>query len=134
MQSQRCSDVTGSASSATRKYIKVAQNRIDAGQKADEESLRVEKRKQARVPFGALLENGMLHPGQTLYFAKKGTRAKILSNGHLRCGEFTGSIYSVAKALMNDAPVNGWDVWFYKDENGKKIVIDQLREKLRSKF
>ncbi len=117
-----------------KKYIKVAQKRIDAVQQADEESLRVEKRKQARVPFGALLENGMLRPGQSLYFAKNGTRAKILSNGHLRCGELTGSIHGVAKALMNDAPVNGWDVWFYKDKTGRKIVIDELREKLRSSF
>jgi len=114
-----------------KKYIKVAQKRIDAVQKADEESLHVEQRKQARVPFGALLENGLLHPGQTLYFAKKGTRAKILSNGHLRCGNVTGSIHGVAKALMNDAPVNGWDVWFYKNESGKKVVIDELREKIR---
>jgi hypothetical protein len=50
----------------------------------------------------------------------------------LKCGELKGSIHGVAKALMNDAPVNGWDVWFYKDEGGKKIVIDQLREQLRS--
>ena len=115
-----------------KKYIKVAQKRIDAVQRADPESLHVEKRKQARVPFGALLENGLLRPGQTLFFAKNGTRAKILSNGHLRCGDFTGSIHSVARALLNNAPANGWDVWFYKDEHGNKIVIDELREKLRT--
>jgi len=115
-----------------KKYIKVAQKRIDAVQRADEEALQVEKQKQARVPFGALLENGLLHPGQTLYFAKNGTRAKILSNGHLQCGDSTGSIHGVAKSLLNDAPVNGWDVWFYKDESGKKIVIDELREKIRT--
>ncbi len=115
-----------------KKYIKVAQKQIDAVQTADEEALHVEKRKQARVPFGALLENGYLQPGQILYFAKNGTRAKILSNGHIRCGKLTGSIHGVAKALMNDAPVNGWDVWFYKDESGTKIVIDELRERLRS--
>ena len=115
-----------------RKYIKVAQKRIDALQKADEDALHVEKRKQARVPFGALLENGLLHPGQTLYFAKRGIRAKILSNGHLRCGNITGSIHTVAKSLMNNAPANGWNLWFYKDESGKKIMIDELREKLRS--
>ena len=28
--------------------------------------------------------------------------------------------------------VNGWDVWFYKDENGNKIVIDELRKKVQS--
>jgi modification methylase len=115
-----------------RKYIKVAQKRIDAIEQADEEALNVEKRKQARVPFGALLENGLLKPGQILYFAKKGVKAKILSNGYLRCGEITGSIHGVAKALMNNAPANGWDVWFYEDEDGKKKAIDELREKLRS--
>jgi modification methylase len=114
------------------RYIKVAQTRIDSVQSADEEALHVEKRKQARVPFGALLENGLLHPGQTLYFARNGIRAKILSNGHLRCGDLTGSIHAVAKSLMGNAPANGWDVWFYKAESGKKIAIDELRERLRS--
>jgi modification methylase len=115
-----------------KKYVRLAQKRIDAIPLPDEESLVVEKRKQARVPFGALLENGLLSPGQVLYFAKNGTKAKILSNGHLRCGKLTGSIHGVAKALMENAPANGWDVWFYKDEDGKKIVIDHLREKIRT--
>jgi modification methylase len=115
-----------------KKYIRVAQKRIDATRPANEDALPSEKRKQARVPFGALLENGYLHPGQTLYFAKNGTRAKILSNGHLRCGTITGSIHGVARTLMNDAPANGWDLWFYEDETGKRIVIDSLREEVRA--
>jgi site-specific DNA-methyltransferase (adenine-specific) len=115
-----------------KKYVRIARKRIDTIQTADEEAVNVEKRKQARVPFGALLENGFLRPGQTLYFAKNGTKAKILSNGHLRCGKLTGSIHGVAKALMENAPANGWDLWFYEDKNGKKIVIDELRERLRS--
>lgn len=115
-----------------KKYIKVAQKRIDEVQKADEEAIHVEKRRQTRVPFGALLENGLLRPGQVLYLAKNGTKAKILSNGHIRCGDLSGSIHGVARALMDNAPVNGWDVWSYKDENGKRVVIDELREKLRT--
>ena len=114
-----------------RKYIRLAQKRIDAVELADEEALHVEKRKPVRVPFGALLENGLLQPGQTLYFAASGTRAKILSNGHLRCGKLTGSIHGVAKSLMGNAPANGWDLWFCKDADGKKIVINELREKIR---
>ena len=114
-------------------YIKIAQQRIDAVLASPSEVLILsEKRKQARVPFGALLENGLLNPGESLYFARNGKRAKILSNGHIKCGEVTGSIHGVAKSLMNGAPVNGWDVWFYKDENGNKIVIDELREKIRT--
>jgi modification methylase len=114
-----------------KKYIKIAQKRIDAVQRADKDVINVEKRRQVRIPFGALLENGLLKPGQVLYFARNGTRAKILSNGHIRCGDVTGSIHGVAKHLMNDAPTNGWDVWFYKDEDGEKIVIDELRNKIR---
>lgn len=116
------------------KYIRVAQKRIDAVTPSPAEALtQPEKRKQARVPFGALLENGLLNPGESLYFAHNGRRAKILSNGHIQCGEVTGSIHGVAKSLMNGAPVNGWDVWFYKDENGNKIVIDELRKSFRLK-
>jgi modification methylase len=111
------------------KYIKVAQKRIAAVPQADEAALHVEKRRQVRVPFGALLENGMLNPGDILYFAKNSKKAKILSNGHLKCGGVTGSIHGVAKSLMNGAPVNGWDMWFYKNGNGNKIVIDELRKK-----
>ena len=116
------------------KYIRVAQKRIDAVTPSPAEALtQPEKRKQTRIPFGALLENGLLNPGESLYFARNNKRAKILSNGHIKCGEVTGSIHGVAKSLMNGAPVNGWDVWFYKDENGNKIVIDELRRKLQVK-
>jgi modification methylase len=115
-----------------KKYIRAAQKRIEAVQKADVESLQVEKQKPARVPFGALLENGLLQPGQFLYFAKNSARAKILANGHLRCGKITGSIHGVARALMENAPANGWDLWFYQDDRGNKKVINELREKLRA--
>jgi len=117
-----------------RKYIRIAQKRIDAINIADEAALKVEKRKRARVPFGALLENGLLKPDQTLYFAKDGIKAKILADGHIRCGNVTGSIHGVAKSLLNGAPANGWDVWSYQDKRGKKKVIDELRSKIRAKL
>jgi len=115
-------------------YVKVAQKRIEQVLATPAEVLVLsEKPKQARVPFGALIENGILNPGQSLFFVEKGLKAKILSNGHIKCGDITGSIHGVAKALMNGAPVNGWDVWFYKDESGKKIVIDELRKIIRNR-
>ena len=50
-----------------RKYVKVAQKRIDAVEKSPAEALTLpEKRNQVRVPFGALLEAGLLAPGQKL--------------------------------------------------------------------
>lgn len=112
-------------------YVKIAQKRIDAVLEADSEAIQVEKPKQARVPFGALLESGMLRPGQSLFLAKKGVKAKVLSNGHIRCGEISGSIHSVARALLDGVPVNGWEVWYYKDENGIRQPVDDLRVKYR---
>ena len=112
------------------KYIKVAQKRINSKTEADSEAIDVEVPRQARVPFGALIESGYLSVGQSLFFKNNGRKAKILSNGHLKCGEFTGSIHGVAKALMKGAPVNGWDMWFYKIGN-KKLSINDLRESYR---
>ena len=114
-----------------RKYVRVAQKRIDAVKPAPDEALTLsDKRKQVRVPFGALVENGLLEPGQMLYFAKNGMPAKVLANGHIQCGKITGSIHAVAKELSN-APANGWDMWMYK-ENGQLKPIDTLREKIRT--
>lgn len=114
-----------------KKYVRVAQKRIDAVAESDSEAINVEKPKQSRVPFGALLESGYLNPGQSLFFIESGVRAKILSNGHIKCGDITGSIHGVAKALMDGAPVNGWDVWFYKDANRKRQPLNNLRIKYR---
>ena len=113
------------------KYIRVAQERIDAVQPAPAGTL-VSKnpRQEKRIPFGALLEAGLLQPGQTLFFAKPGASATVLANGHVQSGAYIGSIHAVAKALSS-APCNGWDMWFYEDEHGGKHSIDTLREILR---
>jgi modification methylase len=113
-----------------KKYVRLAQKRIEAVQEAERETIKGENRRQVRIPFGALLENGLLKPGQVLYFKKNSTKARVLANGHLRCGKLTGSIHGVAKSLMGDAPTNGWDVWFYEDEQGGKKSINELRERL----
>jgi modification methylase len=115
-----------------KKYVKVAQKRIDAVEPSPAEALTLpEKRNQARVPFGALLEAGFLSAGQKLFFKEdKSISVVILSNGHLKYKEQIGSIHSMAKSLAGGA-VNGWDVWLYK-ENGKLKVIDELREKIRA--
>jgi modification methylase len=115
-----------------KKYIKVAQKRIDAVAQSPAETLTLhEKRNQVRVPFGALLEAGFLSPGQSLFFKEdKSIRAVIQSNGHLKYKEQVGSIHALAKALAGGA-VNGWEMWLYK-ENGRLKVIDELREIIRA--
>ena len=114
-------------------YIKVAQERIAAVEPAPEAALTVqEPRGRSRVPFGTLLEAGLLQPGQTLYFVKdESVTATVQADGSLRCGELTGSIHGLAKALLN-APVNGWEQWYYVDESGQRRPLDELRKKIRA--
>ena len=113
-----------------KKYIRVAEKRIASIKPADAESLNISPAKEKRIPFGSLVENDYLKIGETLYFQKNKITAKILANGHIQCGKVTGSIHAVAKSLIKNAPVNGWDVWYYK-ERGTLKSIDVLREKIR---
>jgi len=115
-------------------YIKVAQKRIDAvNPSEDGTSLEVATPRPVRIPFGTLLEHGLLLPGQKLYFVKGGQSATLLANGHIRCGEVTGSIHAVARSLLDGAPANGWDLWEYKGLDGKRVKIDTLRQVIRMK-
>ncbi|MEM7033435.1 MAG: site-specific DNA-methyltransferase [Chloroflexota bacterium] len=119
-------------------YIDLAQKRIDAvqpGPDSDELYQFISKRDQPRVPFGSLVENGYLSPGQQLYFGRKGGQsATILANGQLKCDSLVGSIHQVGKALRN-GPCNGWEHWYYQDDKtGKRLVIDTLRELMRGEM
>ena len=116
-------------------YVKIAQERIDAVQPdmLSEDVYTFENRRnRPRVPFGALLENGLLRPGQSLYFGPKGkATATVLANGHIRCNDHIGSIHQVGRAITN-APCNGWEHWYYEDETGQRLPIDRLRQEIRA--
>jgi modification methylase len=85
-----------------------------------------------RVPLGALVENGLLSPGTTLYFQRRhDATAQVLVNGHLRYKDGTvGSIHQVARYIAG-APCNGWEHWYYQDaKTGALLPIDCLRKAL----
>jgi site-specific DNA-methyltransferase (adenine-specific) len=115
------------------KYIRVAEKRIAAVEPAPAESVKLtDRRKEARIPFGSLLEAGLLQPGQKLWFAKDvSVTATVQADGKIVSGGLTGSIHGVAKSLLNGEPVNGWDAWLYQNEKCEMIVIDELRKIVR---
>jgi modification methylase len=116
-----------------RSYIEMAQARIDHVQKplleADVFAV-PSKSAEKRIPFGALLECGMLKPGQKLYSADREHAATINADGTLTVDGFRGSIHKVG-AFVQDAPAcNGWTFWYY--EKGHELeLIDMLREAYR---
>lgn len=113
-------------------YVRVAQERINGIQaSAEDEALFASSsgRKSRRVPFGRLLEVGLIQPGQPLYLGASGdVESVVRADASIQCGELIGSIHHVAKKLL-DAPVNGWEKWHYLDEDGQRQPIDQLRKK-----
>jgi DNA modification methylase len=113
-------------------YIELARKRIDQVDLSPEGSLNIPNpRRQKRIPFGSLLEAGLVNPGQILYFNRDGVQATIMADGHISCGETVGSIHGVARSLSSGSPVNGWDCWFFEGADGKRQSIDMLRQKIR---
>ncbi len=117
-------------------YVRIARDRLARVQPADfEEEVFVfpSRRTRPRVPFGRLLERGLLSPGQTLYFGPDGeAQARILADGSLKLDSLVGSIHQVGSRIRN-APCNGWEHWYYEDpDTGQLRLIDELRERVRS--
>lgn len=118
-------------------YIQVAQERIDSIEEtlfSEEVYFAGIKKAEARIPFGMLLENGSLRPGERLWFGTKGDiHATILANGHIQHEDMIGSIHQVGKAIKN-APCNGWEYWYYIDSTGERKTIDHLRQLIRKEM
>jgi len=115
------------------KYIQIARERIDAIAPAPLEAVTfTDRRREARIPFGTLLETGLLQPGQRLWLSRDASiTAIILANGKIQCGEKVDSIHGMARWLTK-SPANGWDLWLYENEKREKVVINRLREVVRS--
>jgi modification methylase len=115
-------------------YRKVAEKRLAKIRKYDKESLSVStsKRAEPRVPFGQLVERGMLRPGETL-ISPRGHVAKVRADGTLISGEARGSIHQVGAALESAPSCNGWTYWHFK-RDGKTVSIDVLRQQIRAEM
>ena len=115
-------------------YRKVAQKRIDKVHKYDSEALTVtvSKRAEPRVPFGQLVERGMLRPGEVLT-SPRGKEAKVRADGTLISGDAAGSIHQVGAVLENTPSCNGWSYWNFR-RDGKVVSIDLLRQQIRSEM
>jgi modification methylase len=117
-------------------YVRLAADRIANTHAEDYQpevfEVRSKRRAARRVAFSRLLETGLLRPGQRLFFqGDHAQTARVKPDGILRMGEVEGSIHQLARQLTNGAPSNGWDLWFYEDEQGNLQVIDALRQLIR---
>ncbi|MCB9963842.1 MAG: site-specific DNA-methyltransferase [Rhodospirillales bacterium] len=90
----------------------------------------VSKKTETRIPFGSLVESGILKAGAVLTDSKGEHQAIICADGSLKVNKFRGSIHKVGAALQEAPSCNGWTYWHYKEKNNFK-PIDELRSQLR---
>ena len=116
-------------------YREVAHKRLSAISKFDRMALEVSvaKRSEPRVPFGQLVERGMLRPGEELLSINKRYKAKIRADGTIVGGGAKGSIHQVGAAMERAPSCNGWTYWYFR-RDGKFIPIDILRQQIRSEM
>ena len=114
-------------------YVALAQKRIKAVKPITDATIleTSQKRTAPRVPFGALVEGGLLQVGDELVDAQKRFKAKIRTDASLVTADRkTGSIHGLGASLQNQPSCNGWQFW-YVQRQGKLVSLDDLRDTYR---
>jgi modification methylase len=91
------------------------------------------KRSEPRIPFGQIIEFGLLNPGDVLYRSKGDLSARVRADGSLSVDGHTGSIHKMGAMLEKAPACNGWTYWHFKTDNGL-APIDVLRAKVRAEL
>jgi modification methylase len=85
------------------------------------------KRAEPRVPFGTIIELGMLPAGSPLFDERRRVRAEVKADGSVALPGMQGSIHRVGAYAQGKSACNGWTFWHFERE-GKLSPIDTLRE------
>ena len=83
------------------------------------------------MPFGQVLEAGLLSPGDALYCPKGERMARVRADGSLVVGDLSGSIHKVGAMVQSAPACNGWTYWHFKTDAGL-APIDVLRAQVRA--
>ncbi len=84
------------------------------------------KREAIRIPFGSLVEQGLITPGTTVFDRQRRVSAMVGPDGSLSAGDIRGSIHKVGALLQNAPSCNGWTFWHF-ERDGALLPLDVLR-------
>ena len=116
-------------------YAKAAHERISKVDVLGDRALDTtrSKRSEPRVPFGAIIELGMLMPGVALFDERRKIRAEVRADGTLAAAGRHGSIHRLGAEVQGKAACNGWTFWHYENK-GRLAPIDILRVEARHRL
>ncbi len=109
-------------------YVEAALARLKGTRRlpADGLSVTPSKRDAPRIPFGSLVERGLVAPGTRLTDRLRRVVATVAADGTLQAGATRGSIHQIGAALSNAPSCNGWVFWHF-ERDGKLVALDALR-------
>ena len=87
------------------------------------------RRDAVRLPFGTLVERGLVPPGAVLMDRQRRVAATVAADGTLASGTASGSIHKVGAAVQNAPACNGWTFW-HIERDGKLVPLDVLRQEV----
>ncbi len=113
-------------------YARAAAARIEAVEPLPEAAASVTpaKREQPRVPFGTLVERGVVPPGSVLVDRARRWSAQVAADGSVRCGRAQGSIHRVGAQVQEAPSCNGWTFWHVETRDGRLRVLDEFRAEI----
>ncbi len=115
-------------------YVKIIKNRLKKTEKIEEKyGDNYAERKPPRVPFGALLEVGMIKTGAILYSDNESVQAHVNADGTVKWKDKAASIHKIGALAQEVDACNGWQFWFVRRRN-KLVSIDKIREEYRKKY
>jgi modification methylase len=116
-------------------YAEIATTRIEAVDPLSADTLEVSrgKRTEPRVPFGTLVELGILQAGSIIYDPKARHAAHVRADGSIACQGAQGSIHKIGAHVQGRDACNGWTFWHF-EAGGQLKPIDELRSEARSQL
>jgi len=97
------------------------------------------RREAPRIPFGWLVERGLIPAGDVLVSCDRRWRARVRADGTLVAAEHRGSIHRVGALVQGAAACNGWQYWCREipgpaPGTSTLVPIDLYRQKLRAEL
>ncbi|MSP31033.1 MAG: site-specific DNA-methyltransferase [Acetobacteraceae bacterium] len=112
-------------------YVEAAIGRVRATEPVAYEGLAMtpSKKDTPRVPFGSVVERGLIAPGTVLMDRLRRAQAVVAADGTLVAGAERGSIHKIGALLTNAPSCNGWTFWHFERE-GTLVPLDILRTEM----
>ena len=117
-------------------YAKAAAERIAKVETLPDRVLETtrSKRNEPRVPFGSIIELGILSAGTALFDERRRVRAEVRADGTLAAAGQQGSIHRLGAVVQGKAACNGWTYWHFEAAKGRLQPIDTLRMEARKRL